>query len=204
MATEHAGDEVRRDLIVIGASAGGVEALRRVVKCLPADLPAAVCVVLHVAASTPSALAGILSRSGPLPCTPAKDGDPLTPGTILVAPPDRHLVIEAGRVAVTTGPPENNHRPSVDVLFRSAADVARERVIGVVLSGMRDDGTAGLALIKDAGGLAFVQDPKDALHTGMPSSALAHVDVDGVLGCEELAAAIVHATRGARNHVAIP
>jgi two-component system chemotaxis response regulator CheB len=193
-----AGGEVRRDLVVIGASAGGVEALRRVVGTLPPDLPAAVCVVLHVSASSPSALAGILSRAGKLPCKPAKDGDLLVQGEILVAPPDRHLLVEDGHARVTIGPRENNHRPSIDALFRSAAEAARERVTGVVLSGMRDDGTAGLAIIKDAGGLVFVQEPKDALHPGMPTSVIAHVAVDQVLRCEELGAAIADAAWGGR------
>jgi two-component system chemotaxis response regulator CheB len=193
-----AGGEVRRDLVVIGASAGGVEALRRLVSTLPPDLPAAVCVVLHVSASTPSALAGILARAGKLPCTTASDGDPLVAGQILVAPPDRHLVIEDGHARVTIGPRENNHRPSIDALFRSASQAARERVTGVVLSGMRDDGTAGLAIIKEAGGLVLVQDPRDALHPGMPTSAIAHVDVDQVLRCEDLARAITDAAWGGR------
>jgi two-component system chemotaxis response regulator CheB len=195
---EQVADGIRRDLVVIGASAGGVEALRRLVAVLPRDLPAAVCVVLHVSASTPSALAGILGRAGMLPCRPAQDGDPLSPGEILVAPPDHHLIIEQDRARVTVGPRENNHRPSVDALFRSAAEVARDRVTGVVLSGMRDDGSAGLAVIKSNGGLALVQDPKDALHPGMPQSAIANVAVDGILRCEELGPAITRAAWGGR------
>jgi two-component system, chemotaxis family, protein-glutamate methylesterase/glutaminase len=186
-----------RDLVVIGASAGGIEALRRVIGVLPPDLPAAVCVVLHVSASSPSALGGILDRAGRLPCRSADDGDALVAGEILVAPPDHHLVVEGDQVRLTVGPRENNHRPSVDALFRSAAEAARERVIGVVLSGMRDDGTAGLAVIKANGGLALVQDPADALHPGMPQSAAAHVAIDASLNCEDLGAAITRAVRGA-------
>jgi two-component system chemotaxis response regulator CheB len=187
---------VQRDLVVMGASAGGVEALRCVVGGLPPTLPAAVCVVLHLSAGGPSALAGILARAGPLPCRPAQDGDELLPGRILVAPPDRHLVIEDGHVHLTVGPRENNHRPSVDTLFRSAAECARERVIGLVLSGMRDDGAAGLAIIKSHGGIAFVQDPEEALHPGMPRSALDLVDVDGVMRCQDLGPAIAAAAGG--------
>lgn len=189
-------DAVRRDLVVMGASAGGVEALRCVVAGFPPDLPAAVCVVLHLSSGTPSALAGILGRAGHLPCRPAQDGDQLEQGTILVAPPDRHLVIEDGRVRLSVGPRENNHRPSVDALFRSAAQSARERAIGVVLSGMRDDGAAGLALIKAHGGMALVQDPKEAQHAGMPNSAIDGTDVDAVLSCGELPAAIAAAAWG--------
>ena len=154
--------------------------------------------MLHVSASTPSALAGILARAGRLPCRPAQDGDPLVPGEILVAPPDHHLVIEDSIVRLATGPRENNHRPSVDVLFRSAGEEARERVTGVILSGMRDDGTAGLAVIKSNGGVALVQDPGEALHPGMPRSAIAHVAVDAILRCEELASAISEAAWGGR------
>lgn len=151
--------ERRRDLIVIGASAGGVETLRLVVAELSPKLPAAICIVLHISPESPSALASILQRAGQLPCRPARDGDPLREGQILVAPPDHHMVIEDRRVRLTVGPRENGHRPAVDVLFRSAGAVGDGRVIGVVLSGTRDDGTAGLAVIKSNGGAAIVQDP---------------------------------------------
>jgi two-component system chemotaxis response regulator CheB len=176
-------DEVdsRRDLVVIGASAGGLEVLRRVVADLPADLPAAVCVVLHIAPQSPSALAPILQRAGRFPCRPATNGATLRNGEILVAPPDRHMVVEDGRVKLTLGPRENGHRPAVDPLFRSAAKAKGRRVVGVILSGTRDDGAAGLAVIKAGGGATVVQDPSDALYAGMPASALAHVAVDAVV-----------------------
>jgi two-component system chemotaxis response regulator CheB len=177
--------------VVIGASAGGVEALRTVVAGLPSDLAAEVCIVLHLAPGSPSALAGILDRVAPLRCRPAADGDPLRYGEIVVAPRDRHLVICDGHVDVTVGPRENGHRPSVDVLFRSAAEAKQSRVVGVVLSGTRDDGTAGLAVIKTHGGCAIVQDPEDALYAGMPASALAHVHVDAVARSDEIARVIV-------------
>ena len=169
-----------RDLVVIGASAGGVEVLKEVAGRLPHDLPAAVCIVLHIAPTRSSALAGILDRAGALPCAAARDGDELEHGRILVAPPDHHLVVEDGRVRVSAGPRENGHRPSVDVLFRSAAQARESAVVGVVLSGTRDDGSAGLAVIKSRGGATVVQDPGDALYAGMPSSAIAHVAVDAV------------------------
>jgi two-component system, chemotaxis family, protein-glutamate methylesterase/glutaminase len=179
-----------RDLVVMGASAGGVETLSRVVAGLPRTLPAAVCIVLHIAPESPSALAGILARAGSLPCRPASDGEPLIPGQILVAPPDRHLVIESDRVRLTIGPRENNHRPAVDVLFRTAARDHGARVLGVVLTGTRDDGTAGLAVIKARGGAAIVQDPADAVYPGMPASALGRVAVDAVLPSDKIANAI--------------
>jgi two-component system chemotaxis response regulator CheB len=166
--------------VVIGASAGGVEALKQVVAGLPADLPAAVCIVLHIAPTSTSALADILARAGDLPCRPALDGELLRRGHILVAPPDRHLAIEYGRVRLTVGPRENGHRPSVDTLFRSAAGSRGESVVGVVLSGTRDDGSAGLAVIKAHGGVAVVQDPDDALYGGMPANAIAHAPVDAI------------------------
>jgi two-component system chemotaxis response regulator CheB len=181
----------QRALVVIGASAGGVETLRRVVADLPADFPGSICIVLHIAPGSPSALAAILDRAGPLPCQPAADGDALQTGEILVAPPDRHLVIADGRVGLTLGPRENGHRPSVDVLFRSAAHAQYGRVVGVVLSGTRDDGTAGLAVIKSHGGAAIVQDPEEALYGGMPSNALAHVRVDAVSPSGQIADTIV-------------
>lgn len=180
----------KRDLVVIGASAGGVETLKRVVAGLEPDLAAAVCIVLHLAPGSPSALARILQRAGKLPCRAASDGEPLRPGEILVAPPDHHLVIEDGRARLTVGPRENGHRPAVDVLFRSAAAARHTRVIGVVLSGTRDDGSAGLAVIKASGGATIVQDPDEALYPGMPANALAHVLVDAVVPSEQIAQTI--------------
>ena len=179
-----------RDLVVIGASAGGVETLVKVVAGLAPTLPAAVCIVLHIAPESPSALADILARAGSLPCRPASDGEPLVPGEILVAPPNRHLEVEDDRVRLTIGPRENNHRPAVDVLFRSAAKARGSRVVGVVLTGNRDDGTAGLAVVKARGGAAIVQDPDDALYPGMPANALRHVPADAVLPSDKIAEAI--------------
>jgi two-component system chemotaxis response regulator CheB len=170
-----------RDLVVIGASAGGVEVLAQVVRDLPVDLRAAVCIVLHIAPGSPSMLARILGRAGSLPCRPAGDGEPLREGEILVAPPDHHLVIEDRRVRLTVGPRENGHRPAIDVLFRSAAAARDSRVVGVVLSGTRDDGSAGLAVIKASGGATVVQDPDDATYSGMPASAIANVAVDAIV-----------------------
>ncbi len=174
-------EEARHDLVVIGASAGGVQTLRRVVAGFPAELPATICIVVHIAPTSPSALAQILGRAGVLPCHAARDGDLLLPGEILVAPPDRHLEVEDSHVRLTTRPPDRGHRPSVDALFRSASFAFNGRVVGVVLSGSQDDGAAGLAVIKSRGGAAVVQDPNEALYAGMPTSAIASVDVDAIV-----------------------
>jgi two-component system chemotaxis response regulator CheB len=179
-----------RDLVVIGASAGGVETLTRIVAGLPSNLAASVCIVVHIAPSSPSALAEILSRAGPLKCRQASDGDSLVAGQILVAPPDHHLLIEDDHAHLSVGPRENGHRPAVDTLFRSAAAARDGRVIGVVLSGNRDDGAAGLATIKARGGAAIVQDPDEALYSGMPANAIANVAVDEVVPSQEIAEAI--------------
>jgi two-component system chemotaxis response regulator CheB len=186
----------RHDLVVIGASAGGVEALQRVVSGLPADLPATVCIVLHRGAGSVSALASVLNRAGPLPCRTAVDGEPLVLGEILVAPPDRHLVVADGHVALTHDPPEHGLRPSVDVLFRSASAAYDGRTIGVVLTGTLDDGSAGLATIKRAGGGAIVQDPAWAMYPGMPASAIASVEVDAVVALDQVAARVVDMVMG--------
>jgi two-component system chemotaxis response regulator CheB len=196
VSTRSAEPIVRRDLVVIGASAGGVETLQRVVSRLPGDFPAAVCIVLHIAPDAPSLLARILARAGPLPCRAARAADPLRPGEILVAPPDRHLVVEDNSVYLSVGPRENGHRPAVDVLFRSAATAKREHVIGVILSGTRGDGALGLAAVKSCGGAAIVQDPAEALYAGMPSTALAHVAVDAVVPSDLVAEKIVAMVTG--------
>ncbi|WP_317987951.1 chemotaxis protein CheB [Hyalangium gracile] len=145
---------------------------------LPADLPASVCIVLHLAAEHRSVLPQILSRVGPLPAIHPRDGEPLEHGRIYVAPNDRHLLVEPGYVRVVKGPQENGHRPAVDPLFRSAARAYGPRVIGVVLTGARNCGTAGLLAVKALGGVAVVQDPEDAACADMPRSALEYVEVD--------------------------
>jgi two-component system, chemotaxis family, protein-glutamate methylesterase/glutaminase len=183
-------------VVVVGASAGGVEALRVLAACLPADVPVAVLVVLHVSSTGRSVLADILDRVSPLPCMPAKDGEALTPGRVYVAPPDCHLVVEDGHVRLTLGPRENGHRPAVDPLFRSAAAAFDGRCCGVILSGTRDDGTIGLAAIKRAGGHAIVQDPEEAPYPGMPESAMANVAVDAVLPVAEIGPAIARLAGG--------
>lgn len=179
----------RRDLIVIGASAGGVEALQTVVSGLPADLPAAVVVVLHVPSHARSELPSILSRVSRLPVAHACADQPLTPGTIAIAPPDRHLTVRGAELHVSRGPRVHGHRPAIDPLFETAAHEAGRRVVGVILSGSLYDGAAGMQAIKRGGGVTVVQDPADALHPGMPRSVLERVNVDQVL----LAAAIADA-----------
>ncbi len=189
-----------RDMIVIGASAGGVENLQTVARNLPADLEAAVFVVLHISPTGPSVLASILDRCGPFRAAAAEDGAPIERGHIYVAPPDHHLLVRTGHVAVVRSPRENNHRPAVDPLFRTAAEAYGERVIGVILSGMLDDGTAGLRAVKEAGGGTVVLDPATTLYSGMPSSALASVAVDAVAPIDEIAAAIVRQARRPAEH----
>jgi two-component system, chemotaxis family, protein-glutamate methylesterase/glutaminase len=188
-----------RDVVVVGASAGGVEALRALVGGLPPDLPAAVLVVLHMPRFSPSALPLILHRAGPLPAAAAVDGQPLARGRVYVSAVDHHLLILDGRVRLSTGPLENGHRPAIDPLFRSAARAYGSRVVGVVLSGARDDGAAGLAAIVGAGGVAVVQDPADALHASMPRVALEHTTVDHVVPAGKMGPLIAELVQAAAD-----
>jgi two-component system chemotaxis response regulator CheB len=189
------------DIITVGASAGGVEALGTLVEGLPADLPASVFVTLHVPSHGFSALPQILSRRGPLPAQHARDGEVIVPGRIYVAPPDHHMLIHPGAIRLSKGPRENGVRPAVDPLFRTAARWYGLRVVGVVLSGMLDDGTAGLLAIKERGGLAVVQHPDDAMFPGMPRAALDVVAIDHVLPASGIPALL---DRLARDPVAAP
>lgn len=173
--------------IVIGASLNGIAALRELVKRLPADLPAPVLVVQHVAPHSPGILPELLASAGPLPALHPKDHDRILPGHIYVAPPDRHMLVRDGTIRLSHGPKENLVRPAIDALFRSAAVTHGSSVIGVVLTGQLDDGTAGLLNIKDRGGVAIVQDPFEASAPSMPRSAMRHVKVDYCLKVADIA-----------------
>lgn len=176
-----------QDIIVVGASSGGVEATARLVGSLPADFPAAVFVVVHIPQDSSSALPRILGRAGPLDAAHARDGERIENGRVYVAPPGLHLLVEEEYARVARGPKENRHRPAVDPLFRSAARAHGPRVSGVILTGARNDGAAGLLAVKRRGGVAVVQDPDEALFSGMPESALEYVNVDHCLPLEEIA-----------------
>ena len=176
----------KKDIVVVGASAGGMQALETMAAGLPPDLHAAVFVVWHLAPGVKSVLPTVLNRASRIPALYPKDGDPIEPGRIYVAPNDHHLLLERGYVRVAKGPKENRFRPAVDPLFRSAAYLYSTRVIGVVLSGALDDGTAGLWAIKMRGGTAVVQDPADAVHRSMPLSALDNVTVDHKLPARQI------------------
>jgi len=183
------------DVVVAGASAGGVEALMGLVAGLPAGWPAALLVVLHGPPGGRGLLGPILDRAGPLPAAEAVDGEPLRPGRVYVARPDHHLLLEHGRVRVLPGPHEHGLRPAADPLFRSAARAYGPRAVGVVLSGTGDDGAAGLAAIRRHGGLAVVQEPAEALFPGMPLSALAAGPVDHCLPVAALATLLARLAR---------
>ncbi|MCA1994081.1 MAG: chemotaxis protein CheB [Coleofasciculus sp. S288] len=176
-----------RDIIVIGASAGGVEALSQLVKLLPSDLPAALFVVVHFPSFGISVLPQILSRAGSLPAVHPQDGEAIVPGKIYIAPPGYHLLVQPNHVRLSREPRENGLRPAIDTLFRSAARAYGRRVMGVILTGTLDDGTAGLAAIKARGGVSVVQDPEEALFEGMPRSAIENVAVDHILKLADIA-----------------
>jgi two-component system chemotaxis response regulator CheB len=175
-------------IVVIGASAGGVEALTTLVERLPVDFAAPILIVLHVAPGSPALLPQILNRRSKLLAVRADDGDLLQPGTMYIAPPDLHLLVdEDGRIRLSRGPRENRHRPAIDPLFRSAAVLFGANAIGVVLTGNLDDGTAGLIAIKRRGGITVVQDPEEAAYPAMPRSAIQNCAIDHIAGIERIA-----------------
>jgi two-component system chemotaxis response regulator CheB len=178
------------DIIVIGASVGGVETLSMLVAQFPADLAATVFIVQHVFPTASGHLAKILDRAGPLPATQAQDGETFQRAHIYVAPPDHHLVVKEGYLCLTHGLRENRVRPAIDPLFRSAAVAYGARVVGVVLTGMQNDGSAGLLAIKRCGGIAMVQDPAEAPYPDMPLSALEYVEIDYCLPVSRMGAVL--------------
>ena len=172
-------------LVVVGASTGGIASLLTLARTLPAGFAAPMCIVQHIGMN-PSILPELLANNGPHPALHARDGQILTPGVLHIAPPDHHMLVEGRHLRLTRGPRENHTRPAIDPLFRSAALAWGARTIGVVLSGAMDDGTAGLAAIKNRGGFAIVQDPATAEEPGMPASARECVDVDASLPPEAI------------------
>ena len=180
-----------RDIIAIGASAGGIEALQQLVRTLPARFPASVFITVHFPETGSSRLPHILNRAGQLPAVHAADGETVVRERIYVARPDFHLLPSEQGIRLVRGPKENGNRPAIDPMFRSAAVAFGPRVIGVVLSGNLDDGTSGLAAIKRNGGVTIVQDPNDALFPSMPQSAVDHVDVDRVVPVRSLGKTLI-------------
>lgn len=185
----------KRDIIVIGASAGGVMALKELIATLPADFKAPIFIVQHLSASSPSFLPEILNHAGALKARHPRDGDLIQAGCIYVAPPDHHLLLEADHVVVKKGPKENRFRPSIDALFRSAAYTFGTRVIGVVLTGLLNDGTSGMWSVKRLGGVGIIQEPEDALYPSMPESVLEYVEVDYVVPVARMAGLLVELTQ---------
>ncbi len=176
----------KRDVIVVGASAGGVNALQRLVHGLPPKLQASIFIVLHLPDQCTSALPAVLGNVSPLPAMHPSSDQPIKRGHIYIAPPGYHLILEPDLVKLWRGPRENRQRPAIDVLFRSAAISYRERVAGVVLTGTLDDGSAGLSWIKHYGGATIVQEPSEALFSDMPRNAIARVNVDYISRVEDM------------------
>lgn len=185
----------KRDIVVIGASAGGVYALKELVACLPANFPAIVFIVQHVAADAPSYLPRIFNYAGKNRASHPVDGETIRPGHIYVAPPDHHLLIKNETVLVKKGPKENQFRPSIDALFRSAAYWYGPRVIGVVLTGLLNDGISGMWTIKQLAGISVIQEPEEAAYPSMPESVREHVAVDYSVPVSEMADLLTRLTQ---------
>jgi two-component system chemotaxis response regulator CheB len=177
----------KRDIIVIGSSAGGVFALQEIVASLPLDLDASIFIVQHVSPDSQSLLPKILSHKGRLKAVHPSDGEVIEKGMIYIAPPDRHMIIEGNRILIKKGPKENRFRPSIDALFRSAAYNYGARVVGVILTGMLDDGTSGMWSVKRLGGTGIIQRPEEAAYPSMPTSVLEYVKIDYILPLSEIA-----------------
>ena len=189
----------RLDAIVIGGSAGALEALGTLLPALPADMPVAVAIVVHLPPNRPSHLAEVLAVKTRLPVKEVEDKEPVLPGTVYVAPPGYHLLVEKGRTfALSTDELVHFSRPAIDVLFESAAEAYGDRLAGIILTGSNADGARGLASIKRRGGLAVVQSPEGALAAAMPEAAIAAAHADHVLPVEGIAALLATLAGGAR------
>jgi two-component system, chemotaxis family, protein-glutamate methylesterase/glutaminase len=195
---------LRRDVIVIGGSAGAVIPLIALLTLLPRALPAAMCVVLHRSPMAGSRLALVLGRRASLTVVEPKDGDVLRYGLVYVAPRDQHMVINGAEIFLDHGPKEHRMRPAIDPLFRTAAEFYGDRVVGVLLSGLGVDGATGLIRIKAANGLSLVQDPVEARFGAMPSNAIAKHNVDGVLSLDDIAETLQIIAAGGTAGVATP
>jgi two-component system, chemotaxis family, protein-glutamate methylesterase/glutaminase len=176
-----------KDIVLIGGSAGSIEALRTIVKDLPENLPCSIFIAIHLSSDYPTMLDVVISRWGGLPVIQPADGDPIRPGNIYIVRPDHHMTLEDGHIRMLRGPRENRHRPAIDPLFRTAAREYGSRVIGIILSGLLDDGSAGLYAVRERGGIAVVQSPLDAIHDQMPSRAIQYAKPQYVLRTGEIA-----------------
>lgn len=174
------------NIIVVGASAGGVTALQELFSQFPPDIQASFFVVLHISPESPSILAGLIDKASQLKAQSAEDNEPIRAGHIYVAPPNFHLLVKSGCIRLHRGPKENRHRPAIDPLFRSAAIAYRAQTVGIILTGYLDDGTSGLLAIKRCGGIAVVQDPQDAAYPDMPKNAIKEVEVDYQLPVQKM------------------
>lgn len=190
---------IARDRIVIGASAGGIIALKQLVANLPADLHAAIFISLHMVERGEMLLPQILEAAGPLRCSMAAEGMPIEDGHIYIAPPDFHLVLSPETIHLSHGPKEGLQRPSINVMFRSAAATFGDRVTGVLLTGMLDDGAAGLWEILQCGGATVVQDPEEAAYRSMPESAIRSLNVQYILRLQEIAPLLMRLSMGERR-----
>lgn len=197
---------IRKDIIVIGASAGGYDALSEVLKMLPHDFPGSIIVVNHMSASSTGAgLVSYLTKFTRLPCKLAEDGEDLQYGKVYVAPADYHTLLSPEKIIVVRGPRENKFRPGIDPLFRSAAVAYSSRVIGIILTGMLEDGTVGMKAIKDCGGTTIVQEPEEAAFPDMPLTVQKSIKVDYTLSLIEIGNILIElVNKPASNHVEIP